>query len=233
MNTSSTDSLYLSKRTKGNSTFQIDPEDPLLNRQRGIKIKDTFDGKQIKSLMSKVPSILVSVLLPDIEINDQTCAFYLPLSKYTMNKKTLLERIDNVKRFYSVILVLCYIDTEKNVFDLRDLSSSLMFTSASLIVTHSKQESAQYIEIYKLYENASPVQIKEKVSENVIEQTHNILKHIKTIDKRNVTEMCNRFTCMADLLKVSYTELEDIPGMGDKKIMNFIKALQHPIKEEY
>ena len=113
---------------------------------------------------------------------------------------------------------------------LRELSKLAYDSNLSIILAFSTEDAAKYIETLKTFEHKSPDFIREKVDSNNFSKISTALTKIRSINKTDVVTLTSNFKTVKDLFHAKSDELKGLPGFGDEKVKNFLKAFDQKFK---
>lgn len=164
----------------------------------------------------------------DYVLGQTTVALYLSLRYHCLHPDYVHQRLGNLGKDFALRILLVQVDT-KNPHDfLKDLARICILADCTLILTWSFEETARYLETYKMYENKPADMLKEKVEQDYISKVTDCLTTVKSVNRTDCITLISTFKTLADIVESPSDQISLCPGLGPHKARRLQATFQEP-----
>ncbi|KAJ1675670.1 ssDNA endonuclease and repair protein rad10, partial [Spiromyces aspiralis] len=154
---------------------------------------------------------------PDYVVGRTACVLFLSLRYHRLHPEYIYNRIERLKRTYSLRILLTFVDTDEHQAALRELNKIAIMGDMTLFLAWSSEEAGRYLETFKAYEFRSHDAIKERVEQGYLPQLTKTLTQIKSVNTTDVQTLSTVFGSLRQLSRASQEEIVLCPGFGNQK----------------
>jgi len=215
------------------STSSLIPSSKLLiNRRRQ-------EGNPVLKYIRNVAYEFSSDIKVDFECFTKCGLLYLSLRYHKLHPSYIETRVTDAVG-YSIKVLLLLVNVEDPSFLLRDLNMFCYRTGLTLVLCHSVEEVAEYIENFKICEKKNPETVigtikarnmngqplKER-NEQLFDNAVELLSSIRTISQSDSKRMLWTFGSISSISRATIENLTLNAGLGPKKaenIFNFFRS---------
>jgi DNA excision repair protein ERCC-1 len=173
-----------------------------------------------------------SPMVPDYIFGPTRCALFLSLRYHNLHPDYIHRRIAELKKDFTVRILLCFVDIEDNASALLFLNDLCVKTDLTLLCFWSELEGARYIETLKAFDGTDTSAIETRDHTSQMEQVAHALASVRSVNKTDAGQLLNQFGCWKNIVGASVDELSVCPGLGPKKVRRLYEAFRKPFSRE-
>lgn len=188
-------------------------------------------------------------IVADYELGRHVCALFLSITFHRLHPHYIYDRLRKLtvmttdisastnrpatSNFHSkrLIILLLLVDNrhpEQTIRELTRVSTMLHFT---LVLAWTEHEAARYLETFKSFEHKPANAIRARDPENDAQRMVRVLTAVPRVTKSDALGLIGQFGgTLKGIMQASMNEgtLETIPGMGQTKIHELMRAFHEP-----
>lgn len=188
-------------------------------------------GNPILAHIRNVPHQF-STMVPDYIFGPTRCALFLSLRYHNLHPEYIHRRIAELKKDFTLRVLLCFVDIEDNASALLFLNDLCVKNDLTLILSWSELEAARYIETLKAFDGTDTSAIETRDHTSHMEQVAHALTSVRSVNKTDAGQLLNQFGCWKKIVGASVDELSVCPGLGPKKVRRLYEAFRKPFSRE-
>jgi len=205
---SSSSSLLVHSRQRGN---------PLLKHFRQVKweYSDTILGGA------------------DYSMSRSSCALFLSLRYHTLNPNYIYDRLKSTKIPYQLKILLVQCDVTEPSQSLKELARLCILYEFTLLVSWTDEESARYLETYKIMEGKSAENLldtQQHQSNDYLTKYTEMITQVKSVNKSDAQTLLHAFGSLESILNATNEQLTVCPGLGALKAQRLFQSFNQPFK---
>ncbi|CAF0875151.1 unnamed protein product [Didymodactylos carnosus] len=166
-------------------------------------------------------------ILSDYQMSRTSCALYLSMRYHNLNPNYIYDRL-KTKFPHDIKILLCQCDIKEPNHILKELARICLLSDFTLIVSWTDDESARYLETYKILENKSAEQLMERVENDYLTKLCDTLTTIKSVNKTDANTLLHAFGSLDSILNATQDQLNVCPGLGQLKAKRIYDAFHMP-----
>lgn len=171
-----------------------------------------------------------SEILADYQVGVSTGCLYLSLKYHQIHPEYIHQRISKISGMYSLRLLLVQADVADPQAALKELTKVALVNDFTLLVAWSAEESARYLETFKIFEHKPPDLIRERRKEDWLGAMTGCLTSVKGVNRTDAVGLLSRFGSLRNLSKATASDLSLVPGLGEIKVKRLREALTTPFR---
>ncbi|CAO1622340.1 unnamed protein product [Parajaminaea phylloscopi] len=166
----------------------------------------------------------------DYQVGVSTGCLFLSLRYHQLHPEYIHTRINKISGMYSLRLLLVQSDIPDPQSALKELTKVALVNSLTLLVAWSPEESARYLESFKIFEHKPPDLIRERRKDDWLGAMTGCLTSVKGVNKTDAVGLLSRFGSLKKLSKATASDLSLVPGLGEIKVKRLREALTTPFR---
>lgn len=160
----------------------------------------------------------------DFVMGASCCALFISFKFHKLNPEYIHERLKKVGKTFALQILLAQIDVPEPDNVLRELNSMCFMAGWTLILTWSPEETAEYIESFKIYENKPPDFLMGKQENDDRSRLVDILTSVRSVTKADAETLIEAFGSLKAMTEAKLEELALCRGFGIKKATRLFNA---------
>lgn len=195
--------------------------------ENSILVSERQRGNPILQYIRAIPYEYINNILPDYILGETCCALYISMKYHMSHPKYLQNRLDTIsKSYFTTRILLVQVDIDIVYQCLQELTLIAIKNNYIMICCYSLQETARYIETFKVYENKSSNALHSKIDDtDNYAIINDLLTNIKSVNKTDVITLTNTYHTFSNICNASIEELAILPGFGEKKVKRLYNTL--------
>ncbi|KAG2222375.1 hypothetical protein INT45_006897 [Circinella minor] len=182
----------------------------------------------ILKLIHNVPWEHDDVIKCDFAVGKTTGVWFLSLRYHRLNPGYIHDRIGDAARTYVLRILLVHVDIDNFHEPLRELNRTAIQNNFTLVLAWTKEETARYLETFKVLEHTPPDMIREKAKEDYAETLERCLTNIRSVNKTDVLTLRSHFHSLKGIANARADQLAMCPGFGEQKVKRLQQAFVQP-----
>jgi len=225
-----------STSTSTDNNLNVDPNQPLTIKgtvpsKNTVLVNPRQRGNPVLKHIRKVPWEYAEII-PDYVMGATTCGLFLSIRYHNLHPDYIHDRLKELKRSYSLRVLLVQIDVSDPFPILKTLTHISMLADLTIIPAYSAEEIGRILENYKIYENKPPDFIQEKQDPSVLQQVMDALTSIRSVNKTDAMTLLNVFGTLGEIVQASPEKIALCPGFGPHKAQRIHAALHEKFKTD-
>ncbi|CAF2818692.1 unnamed protein product [Rotaria sp. Silwood2] len=171
----------------------------------------------------------------DYSMSRSSCALYLSLRYHQLNPNYIYERLKSNKLPYQLKILLVQCDINEASQTLKELARLSIIYDLTLIISWNDEESARYLETYKIIEGKSAenlMDLQQYQSNDYLTKFIDMITQIKSVNKTDAQTLLHGFGSLEKILNSSNEQLCVCPGLGTLKAQRLYQSFNQPFKRE-
>eukprot|EP00933_Yihiella_yeosuensis_P038886 TRINITY_DN32830_c0_g1_i1.p1 TRINITY_DN32830_c0_g1~~TRINITY_DN32830_c0_g1_i1.p1 ORF type:complete len:243 (-),score=50.19 TRINITY_DN32830_c0_g1_i1:335-1063(-) len=186
-------------------------------------------GNPILSCIKSTPVDFADDLLPDYLAGPSTALLFISLRFQRLHPEYLQRRIQHLGKRHRTRVVLCRVDLEKPDEPLEQVSLTTFHGECSLLLAFTDAEAAAYLETLHRYQHKGAEALMGKMAQgDSKERLTEVLTTVKGVNKTDAASLASRFGSFAGIARATEEELQQCPGIGDKKVRQLRHVFHAP-----
>lgn len=166
----------------------------------------------------------------DYVLGVTTCALFLSLKYHRLHPEYIYSRIKALGHKYNLRVLLCMVDIQNHEESLKELSKTSLINNLTLILCWSAQEAGRYMELYKVYEHASPQSIRAHQATSYSEKLVEFVTVPRSLNKLDAVSLVSAFGSVRAAVNARPEEIGEIQGWGEKKVQRWCGTVREPFR---
>ncbi|KAF2094817.1 DNA repair protein rad10, partial [Rhizodiscina lignyota] len=161
-----------------------------------------------------------------------TCAFFLSIKYHRLHPEYVYNRIRQLQGKYQLRILLTLVDVDDHEEPLRELSKTSLINNITIMLCWSAAEAARYLELYKMYEHASPSNqsIRGHRAETYGDKMVAFVTTPRSINKTDAVGLVSNFGSLRTAMNARPEEVALVAGWGEKKVKRWCGAVREPFR---
>ncbi|CAF3816638.1 unnamed protein product [Rotaria sp. Silwood1] len=171
----------------------------------------------------------------DYSMSRSSCALYLSLRYHQLNPNYIYERLKSNKLPYQLKILLVQCDINESSQSLKELARLSIIYDLTLLVSWNDEESAKYLETYKIMEGKSAenlMDLQQYQSTDYLTKFIDMITQVKSVNKTDGQTLLHAFNSLDKILNSSNEQLCVCPGLGTLKAQRLYQAFNQPFKRQ-
>lgn len=194
-----------------------------------IAVSERQRGNPLLKHLRNVPWHFEKHVIPDYVVGASACCVFISIRYHLLKPLYIERRLSEVAEGqWRLKILLCLVDQDDHAKPLHALNILAIKYDSTLVLAHSQREAARLLECFKAYEHNSGAAIKEKVDHDYLSRLTDVLTTIKPINRTDVLTLARAFGSLKDVVNADLDQLQECPGLGDKKIAQLLDVFNKP-----
>jgi DNA excision repair protein ERCC-1 len=177
-------------------------------------------------VLDKLKSWSYQKVVPDYQIGDKNGLLFLSLKYHRLHPEYIQSRLHTLQAFKTkILLILVDVTAIQQIRELNKLAIDWEFQT---LLAWSIDDCAKYIDTFVSFENKTPDSIREKVNDNHFSKFSSLMTGIKSVNKTDVVTLSTQFMNFKSIVDTKIDTLKQLPGFGDEKVRQIMKAFDEP-----
>lgn len=147
--------------------------------------------------------VTFSNIVPDYLLSPCHCAIFISLKFHRLHTDYLLPRIQHLKKYYRVRILLCLVDLEDADIPLQEVTQLAFQNSMSLFLAWSYAEAGRILQLFKQWGDKPPDIIQSRLEQSTSKDRFaDVLTAIPSINKVDSATLMREFGTMKKLMIV-------------------------------
>mmetsp|Transcript_7670 Transcript_7670/g.11560 ORF Transcript_7670/g.11560 Transcript_7670/m.11560 type:complete len:298 (+) Transcript_7670:73-966(+) len=186
-------------------------------------------GNPLLKEIRHVKVVYMKDIVPDFIVGASACVMFISVRFHMLKPEFLSRRLAELKTVqFRLRVLLCLVDNDDHREAMHAINLAAIRSECTLILAHSSREAARFLECFKAYEHNNGAAIKEKIDKDHISKLTDILTTIKPLNKTDVVTLARTFGSFRNIVNAPQSQLQECPGLGDKKLSNLREVLDQP-----
>ncbi|CAF0821439.1 unnamed protein product [Rotaria sordida] len=171
----------------------------------------------------------------DYSMSRSSCALYLSLRYHQLNPNYIYDRLKSNKLPYQLKILLVQCDLTEPSQSLKELARLSIIYDLTLVVSWNDEESAKYLETYKIIEGKSAenlMDLQQYQSTDYLTKFIDMITQVKSINKTDGQTLLHGFGSLDKILNSSNEQLCVCPGLGQLKAQRLYQSFNQPFKRQ-